>query len=42
MLHTRDGSRVAMYCFWYGNAKVGSLSVFYFLPEFEIVHKKNR
>ncbi|XP_052095978.1 pumilio homolog 3-like [Mytilus californianus] len=21
MIHTRDGSRVAMYCFWYGNAK---------------------
>ena len=24
MIHTRDGSRVGMYCFWYGNAKVSS------------------
>jgi len=22
MMHTRDGARVGMYCFWYGTAKV--------------------
>jgi len=27
MLHTHDGSRVAMMCFWHGTAKVGEVHI---------------